>query len=293
MHNRFLARFNAASHCCSNNPVVFVPALLSRCSQRGSCMQSQRPVSVTFSLYTKKRSAGLTATQLSAIEDGLGVTGSELYANKQADLYEEQQARLYEEQQAALCDSGLPDTEVCDVLQVPPAEMPIFSEAWSRGRWLLGLLVLQSTSSFVLEQYQELLKQHLVVTVFLTMLVGAGGNAGNQSAIKVIRGLATGTIKTTWPSVRKTLTQQAYIALLLGGGLSAGGFIRVFLTDGSLENSFAISLSLFLIVTSSVLIGTMLPFGLAKAGVDPANAGTSVQVRCTCFYGGMDAIDVV
>lgn len=56
-------------------------------------------------------------------------------------------------------------------------------------RWLLGLLVLQSTSSFVLEQYQELLKQHLVVTVFLTMLVGAGGNAGNQSAIKIIRGL--------------------------------------------------------------------------------------------------------
>lgn len=64
---------------------------------------------------------------------GLGVTSSELYANKQADLYEEQQTRLYEEQQAALCDSGLPDTEVCDVLQVPPAEMPIFSEAWSRG----------------------------------------------------------------------------------------------------------------------------------------------------------------
>ena len=56
-------------------------------------------------------------------------------------------------------------------------------------RWLLGLLVLQSTSSFVLEQYQQLLKDHLVVTVFLTMLVGAGGNAGNQSAIKVIRGL--------------------------------------------------------------------------------------------------------
>ena len=64
---------------------------------------------------------------------GLGVTSSELYAQKQADLYEEQQARLYEEQQAALCDSGLPDTEVCDGLQLPPVEMPIFSEAWSRG----------------------------------------------------------------------------------------------------------------------------------------------------------------
>ena len=64
---------------------------------------------------------------------GLGVTSSEVYAEKQADLYEEQQARLYEEQQAALCDSGLPDTEVCDVLQLPPLEMTIYSEAWSRG----------------------------------------------------------------------------------------------------------------------------------------------------------------
>lgn len=56
-------------------------------------------------------------------------------------------------------------------------------------RWLLGLLVLQSMSSFVLDSYQELLRNHLVVTLFLTMLVGAGGNAGNQSAIKVIRGM--------------------------------------------------------------------------------------------------------
>ena len=59
----------------------------------------------------------------------------------------------------------------------------------ARRRWLLGLLVLQSMSSFVLDSYQELLREHLVVTLFLTMLVGAGGNAGNQSAIKVIRGL--------------------------------------------------------------------------------------------------------
>ena len=59
----------------------------------------------------------------------------------------------------------------------------------ARRRWLLGLLVLQSTSSVVLDYYQDLLKHHLVITLFLTMLVGAGGNAGNQSAIKVIRGL--------------------------------------------------------------------------------------------------------
>ena len=61
----------------------------------------------------------------------------------------------------------------------------VLSEAWSRGKWLLGLLVLQSMSSVVLDKYQALIREHLVVTLFLTMLVGAGGNAGNQSAIKV------------------------------------------------------------------------------------------------------------
>lgn len=96
------------------------------------------------------------------------------------------------QKEAARCDGGDPDIELCElpgILTTPPAEREAVEEAWSRGRWLLGLLVLQSTSSFVLDSYQQLLRDHLVVTLFLTMLVGAGGNAGNQSAIKIIRGL--------------------------------------------------------------------------------------------------------
>ena len=37
--------------------------------------------------------------------------------------------------------------------------------------------------------------------------------------------------------------------------------------------------SLWLVVLSSVTVGTFLPFGLAKLGIDPANAGTSIQVQ--------------
>lgn len=36
-----------------------------------------------------------------------------------------------------------------------------------RRRWLLGLLVLQSSSSFVLNSYETLLKEHIFVTLFL------------------------------------------------------------------------------------------------------------------------------
>ena len=58
--------------------------------------------------------------------------------------------------------------------------------------------------------------------------------------------------------------------------------MRVYLTNGSLLNSAAISLSLFTIVMTSVLTGTALPFALAKSGVDPANGGTVIQVQSTC-----------
>ena len=45
---------------------------------------------------------------------------------------------------------------------------------------LLALLLFQSGSSFILANFEELIATHSVIVAFLTMLVGAGGNAGNQ-----------------------------------------------------------------------------------------------------------------
>jgi hypothetical protein len=49
-----------------------------------------------------------------------------------------------------------------------------------RGIWLIGLLLLQSLSSFIIRRNEALLRQHIIIVQFLTMLVGAGGNGGNQ-----------------------------------------------------------------------------------------------------------------
>ena len=158
----------------------------------------------------------------------------------------------------------------------------VIPEAYTRVRWLLGLLILQSTSSVVLSQYEDLIKENIVITLFLTMLVGAGGNAGNQSAIHVIRGLATGEMENTSECLRKTLAEQLQVGLLLATALSTAGFARVILTSpegaNDLVGPFAISTSLFAIVTASTCIGTILPFLLMRFKQDPANAGTSVQV---------------
>ena len=172
----------------------------------------------------------------------------------------------------------------------------VLDEAWARGTWLLGLLVLQSSSSAVLERYGDLVKDHIEITLFLTMLVGAGGNAGNQSAISVIRGLATGTITPTFQCALETMWRQTRVGLALASVLSVGGFARVLasraaFTDASADGLVAagtldpalvaaigIATSLFAIVTASTLTGSALPFALAAAGQDPANAGTAIQV---------------
>ena len=169
-----------------------------------------------------------------------------------------------------------------EALQSDPELVGVVPEAYMRVRWLLGLLILQSTSSLVLSRYADLIKENIVVTLFLTMLVGAGGNAGNQSAIHVIRGLATGEMDDSAECLRKTLSEQFQVGLLLGAALSTAGFVRVLLTSpegaSDLVGPLAIATSLFAIVTTSTCVGTVLPFLLMKLKQDPANAGTTVQV---------------
>lgn len=173
----------------------------------------------------------------------------------------------------------------------------VLLEARVRATWLIGLLFVQSLSGVIIDDFRELVKEHVVVTLFLTMLVGAGGNSGAQSAVHVIRGLAIGTLHPTRASFVLALKQQFRVSLLLAAALSVGGFVRVFATEGDALDALAIAIALFVIVVcgafwhfcasnfytfhaqlAAVLVGTSLPFCLVLAGLDPANAGTSVQV---------------
>ena len=158
----------------------------------------------------------------------------------------------------------------------------IFDEVAERSVWLLGLLVLQSLSGVVLQRYEQLLAEHVVIAVFLTMLVGAGGNAGNQSAIKIIEKIVLGEITVSIGSFLKEMHREIIVGTLLCVLVAIGGFVRAYITHGRARGGFlnvlALTCCLAVIVFSSTLIGVMLPFLLAKFGADPAHAGTVVQV---------------
>eukprot|EP00914_Ancora_sagittata_P009026 GHVO01017419.1.p1 GENE.GHVO01017419.1~~GHVO01017419.1.p1 ORF type:complete len:260 (+),score=43.04 GHVO01017419.1:84-782(+) len=155
-------------------------------------------------------------------------------------------------------------------------EAPIdtMDKFWHRAGWLVFLLIFQSTSSFVLRGFDNLLTAHPTVVYFLTMLIGAGGNAGSQSTVLVIRNMALG----SECSARALVFKQLMTGMALGLILLAFSFVGVLLFGSTMAEGFAVCVAMFSIIVVSVVIGTLLPITFFKCGIDPAHAGPAIQV---------------
>lgn len=165
------------------------------------------------------------------------------------------------------------DADFCPI----EPRITFFKSLVDRGGWLIGLLIFQSCSSYILENNELLLKEHPSIIFFLTMLVGAGGNAGNQSAVRVIRGIAVGSItkKTSAIFLFREFKMAVSLSILLG----LTGLTRAFLSPNtSLPETVSITSSLITIVFVSVIAGAILPLLLQCLDIDPAHSSTSIQV---------------
>jgi len=149
-------------------------------------------------------------------------------------------------------------------------ETPTSMMFFERSKWLVGLLLLQSVSSIIMRHFDAMLAEHVILTLFLTMLMGTGGNAGNQSATLVIRGLATGEIGRK--KVLIVFLRECMLSILIGGLLSIISFGRVWIMHGDCAAALAISASLFAIVFVSMLLGTLIPLTLNHFKIDPAHS---------------------
>ena len=111
---------------------------------------------------------------------------------------------------------------------------------------------------------------------FLTMLVGSGGNAGNQAAVLVIRALATGSL--TRAKEASYLKSEARMALGIGILVLCAGVVRVLVFQYTMTDAATIGLSLLSIVIVAVIVGAVLPLLFVRLRLDPAHAGATVQV---------------
>jgi len=106
------------------------------------------------------------------------------------------------------------------------------------------------------------------LTFFIPLLIGTGGNVGNQSSTLVIRGMTLGDIE--WKNLRKVFLRELLTALLLGLPLGVLAIGRAYLLDTGPEVAMVVALALVAVVIVGNMAGVILPIIARLARIDPA-----------------------
>jgi magnesium transporter len=137
----------------------------------------------------------------------------------------------------------------------------------SRVVWLLVLAIGAALTVQVLDTFESTLAEVVTLALFVPLLIGTGGNTGNQAATTVTRALA---LQDVAPGdIAKVLGREFRVGLSLGLILGAVGFV---ITSIVFDRSIGtvIGLTLLSVCTMAATVGGAMPL-LAKAvRADPA-----------------------
>lgn len=173
---------------------------------------------------------------------------------------------LQEEQSEDMLSlGGVTPTDV----ETPYLAQKIADTVRQRFGWLLLLFVASLFTGGVSRHFESSISKLAVLSVFIPLLIGTGGNAGSQAVMTVTRALALGEVNfNDWLRV---LWRETSTGLLLGSVLALVGYFFVLL--GWREGggvSLVVALSLVVIVIWASVVGSILPLIAKRLGFDPA-----------------------
>jgi magnesium transporter len=145
-----------------------------------------------------------------------------------------------------------------------------------RAGWLTALFLGEMLTATAMGAFEREIERAVVLALFVPLIISSGGNSGSQASTLVIRALALGevTLKDWWRVMRREFAA----GLTLGGILGTIGFFRITVWS-AFSNIYGphwflvavtVALALVGIVLWGTLVGSLLPFGLRRAGFDPA-----------------------
>jgi len=137
----------------------------------------------------------------------------------------------------------------------------------SRVVWLLVLAIGAALTVQVLDTFESTLAEVVTLALFVPLLIGTGGNTGNQAATMVTRALALNDVAPG--DIARVLGREFRVGLSLGLILGAVGFA---ITSIAFDRSIGtvIGLTLLSVCTMAATVGGAMPL-LAKAvRADPA-----------------------
>ncbi len=163
-----------------------------------------------------------------------------------------------------------------------------FTLSKHRITWLFILMVTSMITGNIIDSFEEVLITYGALRTFIPMLMGTGGNSGNQSSTLIIRGMATGEIQLMdW---RRVFKKELYVSLLVGSLLAVVNLVRVMVFNKvGFDVAFVVSSTMMLTVMAAMVVGGMLPLMAAKLKLDPAIMAaplitTIVDASCLVIY---------
>ena len=161
---------------------------------------------------------------------------------------------------------------------VLPSDKPYMrTSVWGiykkRVPWLLVLMLSATFTSTIISAFDGMLASVIILSSFIPMITGSGGNAGSQASVSVIRALSLGEIE--FKSMFKVLWKELRVAALCGLTLAAANFVKLMVFDlrGN-ENAVVIALVVSLTLVGTIImakiVGSSLPLLSSKIGLDPA-----------------------
>ncbi|HYH11044.1 MAG TPA: magnesium transporter [Thermomicrobiales bacterium] len=135
--------------------------------------------------------------------------------------------------------------------------------------WLLVLFVAQFFTVTIQENYSDVLESVILLTAFIPILIGTGGNVGSQTVSTIIRAMAVGEVQAG--HLLRVVGKEAVTGLALGVVMGVLMFFRAELSAGSsVQIGLTVGATVLVLTVWAATVGAIIPIVLSKLKMDPA-----------------------
>ncbi len=157
-------------------------------------------------------------------------------------------------------------------------EESTFEAGKARVIWLFLNLCTAILGASVIGMFENVIQSYVALAILMPIVASMGGNAGTQSLTIMVRQLALGDIdrENAKAAIKKELSIAVANGLIFA--LSIGIIAYIWFNDTRIGIVIAIAMMINLVIAG--VVGSLVPLGLKRAGIDPA-VGSSVFLTTT------------
>jgi magnesium transporter len=165
-----------------------------------------------------------------------------------------------------------------EAVEAPYLDITFWTMVQKRAPWLAVLLLGETLTASAMSSYEHEMERAQVLSLFVPLIISAGGNTGSQATTLINNAFKGQELELRdWG---KVFVRELRTGLMLGLILGAIGAARILLWPGRERLYTAhfvmvgatVALSLIGVVLFGSVTGSMLPFLLKRARLDPATA---------------------